>query len=60
MAMLVELLKTQMADAADKQAQADLHQQCVHVLQQLQNADPLRSHYWTMQQQQHSKQLAAT
>lgn len=60
MATLGVLMKMQMADAAGKQNQADLRRQCDHVLQQLQNADPLRLQYWSMQQQQISKQPATT
>lgn len=54
MALLVELLTTRAKEVADEASQAHLHQQCQHVLQQLQTADPLRSQYWTLLQQQHS------
>ena len=60
MALLVELLKLQITSTADDNSQAELQKQSMHVLQQLQIADPLRSQYWSMQQQHTMRQPATS
>ena len=48
--MLAQILT--LANTVGRQNPTALQQQCRHILEQLQEADPLRQQYWTLLQQQ--------